>query len=111
MYQLALWKGDEMPSNDEKRGQEGPSPRQRLESAFPGAFSNLWHELSASAEEGVSVRVVCRGLYDWLAIARRFDGSGQPVVCFGNSESFFGALAALNASIGKGAWKADKFAK
>lgn len=43
-----------------------------------------------------------------LAIAKGYDSSGGPVVCFGSGYGVEGALMALNASLQGGNWRVDK---
>lgn len=85
-------------------------PRDYVERYWPEAFPNLQHEVKQAEATSLSIRVSCRGQYDWLAIARRTDDAGGPIVCFGNGETYHGALAALNKSVAAGAWRPDKFA-
>jgi hypothetical protein len=97
-----------------KRGtsrHEEIDPRTKCEVAYAQAFSNLAHITNGAAEPGDSIRVACRGKYDWLAIARRTGSDGSFEVCFGAGESWWGALSGLNKALAAGNWKPDKYQK
>lgn len=97
-------------SNQQEKG-KGVSARQQVDRYFPQAFSYLAELYGRAPGDGrCGFSVNCRGDSDWLAIARGSSESGEPIVCFGNGDTFIGALARLNAAVAAGAWKLDKLA-
>ena len=98
-----------MGKDTAEKGKREVSPRDRAQQAFGQAWSNVAGFVNGGATASNAVRVVCRGQYDFLAVASRVDGAGIRFVCFGNGESFFGAVDALNRAMAADAWKVDRF--
>lgn len=59
-------------------------------------------------EEFIELRIKARDDGSTLAIAKGYNGSGAPVVCFGVAYGPYLALMAIDSSIQGGNWREDK---
>lgn len=93
---------------------------QQLDGELIGAEANMIAVLSKFYSNLMSILVKhpddCRFLKtqkradgDWLAILGIYGEDGTPLVAFGSGGSYVGALAALNATVGRGDWRTDKY--
>lgn len=62
----------------------------------------------ADEEDFLELRFKLRDDSTTLAIAKGFDGSGGPVVCFAQGYGVIGALMAIDAAIQGNNWREDK---
>lgn len=85
---------------------EGGPVYQALFKACPN-FTALFQ--SGGAEFN-SVRIQFRGVYDFLAVCKRWGPDGTPEVIFGSGPDFVGAVLGLEAALEQGAWRPDKYA-
>lgn len=74
-----------------------------LQRLVPHLFSVL-----AESDDFIALYVKARDDGTILAIAKRYDSDGTPVVCFGSGYGVSGALMAIDATIQGGHWKTDK---
>jgi len=69
----------------------------------PHLFSVLDNE-----EDFVELRIKSRPDGTTLAILKKYDMDGGPVVCFGSGYGVVGSLVAVDATVQAGNWKVDK---
>lgn len=81
-----------------------------LFAALAKSCPNLAEQVSKDATDFNSIRIQYRGVYDWLAVCKRWGEDGSPEVIFGSGPDFVGAILGLEAALDKGAWRPDKFA-
>lgn len=74
-----------------------------LKEQLPHLFAVLDNE-----QDFIELRVKARDDGSTLAILKRYDAEGGPVVCFGNGYGCVGALMAIDATIQGGSWRVDK---
>jgi hypothetical protein len=74
-------------------------------------FSTLFPHLAGVLGDETSfngLRLNVRDDGTVLAILKRFDQSGGPIVCFGVGYGAVGALHGLDRTVASGSWKVDK---
>src|ERR1044072_1289989 len=83
-----------------------------VEMAFARSLSNLTHALRSASEAcygGLSLSVKSDGR--WFAVARGLDTELECVCAFGSGSTPWDALREVNATIARGKWKPDGFAR
>lgn len=95
----------------DKKCAEGPKPEEVLEKGVAAAASNVAAYAHGKRQEYLlALKVVRRGRGDYLAMLQRFNEDEYVrEVAFGTGRSFAEAITNLNRTVGKGAWKRDKF--
>lgn len=58
----------------------------------------------------VNIKITYRGEGDYLAILKRYDDDGAPVVIFGSGVDFVTALLGLETAVDQDKWRPDKYA-
>lgn len=77
---------------------------------FRQQLSNIAHTYDY-ADVGYSLKFTWRGQYDVFVVATRDTDEEGAQVAFASGTDFESALGAINAVLGRDAWKDDKFRK
>lgn len=76
---------------------------EQLRRMVPHLYSVLSDE-----ENFVELRIKARPDGTTLAVLKKYDMDGGPLVCFGSGYGATGSLIAINSTINSGNWKVDK---
>jgi hypothetical protein len=68
----------------------------------------LYSIIGRQMEDFVSLLVRQRGLGDFIAVLKKYDDDGRPVVAFGTGFDYVSALLGLEGSIAAGRWRPDE---
>ncbi len=78
-----------------------------LDDLFKGLLPHL-RAVLIDESDFVELRLKAKPDGTTLAILKKYDMSGGPVVCFGSGYGVFGSMLAINGTIAAGNWKVDK---
>lgn len=80
--------------------------------AFEIAFKDLLPALYrcgvTEEDDFTEIRIKHRGAGDWLALVKRFDGDGAPVIVFGSGVDLLQALSSAEGLVAAGKWRVDR---
>ena len=71
---------------------------------------DLYNLLYHRPDDFINFKITLSGEGYFLAVAKKYDDSGTPVICFGGGSDPASCMVNLSTSIGMGKWKIDKWA-